>query len=327
MVTIQYWQLAADISLVMALIFLALRFTRSSSSHLQFRSSELQTSLKLLIKEAEDAGQVLNETLIKRQKQLESILADLERANQKAANFDKRQTDLTSDLTKEVDQAKKKIEDLRGLLDQASNIGSLQAASERNSERDLDSRRESAYSQDLRQQYINSQQSQSSYRSAYEYPEPPSFQSQAGSRTETTAAYSSSNSYSGGSAYGIPEQQAKRRSLQESVEREQIADGRAKQNKAVAALENVYDAAEKMLRAGYDLPTVAKQTNLPASELKALSDMLAGKTQSKTASVPPVGSKTIGRESPIFEANEVEHTRDDERLGVLGGIKRQRYTV
>lgn len=93
-------------------------------------------------------------------------------------------------------------------------------------------------------------------------------------------------------------------------------------------IEEVYAAAERLIRAGKDLDTVAARTNLSREDVQLISEMMNEQERSQRGSRSPALSESVGSSSSgeIDQPSPTNTTSGsaDPRLGVLGGgIRRQ----
>lgn len=333
--TIQHWQLIADGLLVISLLYLAIRFTQSSGVQLQMRSQELHKGLRLLVKEAERAGHQLNDTLIARQKELQSVLDEIQASEGAVGQFDSKIRAAKEELDSKLEAARKvvlSLEDAIGTLEQqAIELDTaIEAPPVRASAAQA---RETAQQQPVppqRQPQQHAPLAASVERTAYaQTPEPPSFgQARQGAGQPQVNIYGEPI---GQASAPQPSRTATPR-LADSVE-QQHSQNRSEPE--AASMNSIYNAAEQLLRAGYDLQSVAAKTRLPLDEVRMLSQVVADEQENQPrinrsaaqAYAQPQADLEVERQSPIFAPDEVVTSREDTRLGVLGTMKRDRYTV
>lgn len=309
------WKLISDIGLMIALCYMCFRFLRSpqTTSHMK-QVAELDATLKGLIKEAGMAGNSLNDQLVRRQQSLEKLLMDLETAEQRA--------------NRAIDSA----EEARNMLERVRARTGAESEPQRFHEQQplWEEPARARHSEPVR--HSESARLRESAAVSGHEPEAPSFESIAPSRVApqqrpipqqrpvpqqgtqpqqaTSAARSAKQpekqpqkqaqrpAWSGRNIYGelveTPERLA--RPLSSSIEREvgaPVKPGGIQDN-----LEEIYMAAEEMLKTGKDLDFVAARTKLPMEELKMLSQLII-------------------RDQLEKQAREAE-AMDDPRLGALG---------
>jgi hypothetical protein len=85
-------------------------------------------------------------------------------------------------------------------------------------------------------------------------------------------------------------------------------------------LQQVYAAAETMLKQGKRLEQVSAQTRLPVEEVRLLSQMVEIERNEE-------GQRTSGQASALGERPSGQAQQVDERLGALAGIKRHNATL
>ncbi len=292
---IELIKVATDVSLILALLFLGYRICRSPRSAATIQQvGQLETSLRMLMKEADTASRGLNDQLLKRQQSLEKLLSDIESVDQSIvksiSNVDAKKTEIESlvrEATRAGDQLTKNHS--RQIIETAPAMPALSQAP-------------------LEGRILDSSP----------IAEPESF----GKRiAQPTPKKAQTNIY--GEPLGVepaqraaiqpvpakaPVRKATQRymqSLARKVERE-VSDAALAEPDLTSSIQEVYTAAEKLLKAGREPEFVAQATNLPLEEVEAL-QRLAGAQEA--ASAQPVVTTSVAQEDP--------------RLGVLGGIKRQ----
>ncbi len=353
MTDITMWKLGTDILMVFGLVFLAIRFSRSSGARLQMRTEELQMGLKMLIRESEEAGNALNEKLLKRQSQLEQLLGDLESVEARISRAAQEGDQVIGKINEVVKEARlettsikvelQSAQQVRGQARSANAAASRPAAPARAAAVQFVDEEDEQSSQD-EQEYINATQAaEEEYfqaprasqdvpararleREAELTPEPPSFRLSA----KTQAQPAARNAARSTNIYGEPIQTETRsqgyRPLSQSVEKHSRKPGAP----ALSEIQDVYERAEDLLRSGGNLNSVASRTDLPTEEVRALSRLIDDVPED--AVKVSIGKQSSGlgqdeRQSPVFEPTEVEHSNSDSRLGVLGGMRRQRQTL
>jgi hypothetical protein len=298
-------KLAVDVLLVLALVHLCYRFAKAGSgSGVNSRFAGLETSLRMLVQDADNAGQVLNEKLLKRKTSLEKLLFDLEtveqRLNRAISVAEGSKTDLDSEAAR-----------LQSLLRQSSSAAAVEAPSPA---RPVQSAGESAIP--------------AAVERTVEHPapiskdvlEPASFQRDSAPAADAdegaaVRARASSNVNIYGepipparSGAAAPERPAAKRTsaLAKAIEKESLPRPYAAAA-ATQEMQQIYDAAENLLRTGASLETVVAETALPAEEVRLLAQM-------------------IRQEKAMNQRRSAD--RADSRLGVLGsGISRRVETL
>lgn len=287
MVHLEVWRLFGDIALLGALAYLCHQFVRSpriGSASRQLR--ELETALRSLIKDADNSGRSLNDQLMRRQQSLEKLLIDAQLAEQRIHE---------ATLAKPA----------------SATISAAPA-------RDMEPRRRSM---EIEREEIPSGP----------MVEPASFAQKTvapiiddSSEEESSITFGNTNIFgepiatSTTTAPAAASQPAVGRAMKRALDtysplKAKIEKQVAPQPKAspTAGIEDVYAAAEELLRAGNDLGAVSSRTKLPIEEVRALSQMIIGERAVKTPTTPTV---SVTDES-------------DPRLGVLATMKRQTITL
>lgn len=290
---LELWRLGTDILLMLSLIWLAVRHVRSASTTRARREvAQLDQSLKTLIKEADTSGRNLNEQLRKRQQELEKLLSELESG----------ENNLRVTLGR-VEKAAQNFENARNcapLTPPSVPVGAHPPPA------------------------------------VAQAPEPPSFQSASAPQTPVRNAPSRGKNIYGdditpalveGPAKFTPPQPAPQlekqkynraterylAGLSRRIEKEIVpSTPQAAPSAAPAEIEDVYSAAERLIRAGKDLTSVAAQTRLSADDVAYLARMV--RSEMRAGNVERGVSAAASAEAA---ANA------DTRLGVLAGMKRQ----
>lgn len=331
--SIQYWQLATDAFLVASLFYLALRFTRSSSGQLELRSQELQAGLRTLIREADKAGQSLNDTLINRRSELESLLNNLQASESKIGRFENESERHRAELNDRIDCAQKMIQSLEDALNLADARYNLQ---DQRTSRSRMAREEENPLASITQSVPNPTPTYA--------PEPPSFRERSEKQQPVSnEATKHAESAPAVNIYGEPIGDHNERPttsasrLEQFVEKEQVPNQPSSLAAANQPIETIYDAAEKLLKAGYDLQAVSDKTRLPLEDVRMLSQIVVdtpGPDYDDLPAEPEIirskhadDTEEYVRKSPVFDPQEVETKRADQRLGVLGTMRREKYTV
>lgn len=282
-------KLVVDLGLGASLLYLAIRFLRGGISDKQSRQlAALDGSLKTLVREAEVAGNNLNDQLLRRQQAMENTLRDLE------ANETRLQRSLTSakELNETLEMQLKKVrEELLEVERKRVRFEAVREASQTSTPE--------------------------TFRPAVE-PAAPRVRPQPAAKPvvevefdvtedeiETSAApqqFTRVNIY--GEPLPEPEQTATVQpdrvgsALQRAVEKI-VENKRSVGSLSRPALDAVHAAAEEMLRAGKNLEAVAARTRLPLDEVRSL-------------------SQKVLKDTILQEPETLEVRSGDQRLGVLG---------
>jgi hypothetical protein len=301
------WKLAVDVLLVLALVHLCYRFARSgSSAGVNTRFAGLETSLRMLVQDADNAGQVLNEKWLKRKSSLEKLLFDLETVEQRL----NRAITIAEGSKGEIESEAGR---LQNLIHQAGGITSGAEHSAAAARPIIEPERVEAKTNVQR----------AVPPSGGEVPEPASFQHEGPSTGSDGAGRRASKAdWENLNIYGEPITPARTALAPEAVERRPegkrtSALARAIEKEALPRgydaagvskeVQGIYDAAENLLRSGASLETVSAETELPPEEVRLLSQM-------------------IRQEKAMSQSREGD--REDTRLGVLGsGITRRVQTL
>lgn len=266
---IALWKMALDLLLLCSLAYLGYRIAKSEGPGAKLpKLIELQASLKEIIREAQAAGSDLNRDLQSRQRDLEKVLFDLETVESR------------------VNRAVTMAEDRKGALELT--IGKANEAASA-SERAIKLER------------------------LVEEPEPvvepPSFVS--GHQRVAAAAKSVKTNIYGEPIAAAAENEASRKSSTRRplAKRIEVTEQNpySRQEVLKARLEDLYYAAEAMLRAGRDAQSVANRTKLPLEEVRMLEQM-------------------VGREKVLEQAVDQAPVVDP-RLGVLAQAGRSSATA
>ncbi len=268
MADIYLWKLALDGALVASLLYMCLRFRGIGGPNVNIgHMRELESSLKRLLKEAERSSTTLGEELGRKKGQLEQLLFDIETAEQRI----NRSLDEASELKRALIDASRRagerpIQEAPATQNHRTHVSAPEARSV-----SIQNEREATY------------EPQSPVAPQYEQsiPEPPSFESlragnvsqpmpKAQQRPQRTQQATSGAV----NIYGEPiENNA---SLRESIEKETTPQMIMEAHQPVEqSLEDLYGAADDLLRAGQSLEHVARTTALPLDEVRMLSELIA----------------------------------------------------
>lgn len=279
---IQNWKLASDILLLLSLAYICYRLSRGTHSGPNPRQLlELETSLRALIQDADTQGRSLNQQLSRKQENLQKLLIELETTE--------------SRLNRSITQAEEKLTNIEIELSRTRKLSSAQANNQAPDSYEM-------------HDHNPPRAAQQSYNTAsYIAPEPPSFEAAAVAQPVLNRKSQASADYNifgepvkANSAYMQNQAQINAaQNLSASVEKEISRD----KVEITNSFEELYYAAEEMLKAGRDLNYIAARTKLPLEEVKYLSELIRKKDKER---------KPIVRAEP-----------EDTRLGVLAGMKRQ----
>ena len=296
MATYEVWKLAVDVALCLSLFFLAFRFFRTGHLPAQTRkTAELEATLRRLIQDAKEAGSELNNELYRRQTALEKALAGIEQAEGKIRSV----TNLADEKCGAISQLLSKTQDV---MEELRNSPTLQgekisvrtsAASEAQlppARQDVVMRREerTEIGSEIRQQAASVKRAYAAVQRPVSRQAEPIVNGDSYSAWLDQAADVSS----------APDgQSALRKSIEKEVEiqaspartpvveegsvRNRLAaaltarkQGEAGGHRVVEQMENIYQLAENLLRAGHEVDAVITETKLPPRKVQALSDMI-----------------------------------------------------
>jgi len=292
--SMETWKLLIDIGLMTSLVFLCYRFARpEAKSGSSARSEKLDTSLRLLIKEAEQASRDLDDKLLGRQRNLQRLLYDLEameeRATRALSNGERAERDPIRPPSQAADKGS------------ATDTYTRKRANEGYTARSHEA--EQRYQpQEEPEQVPDSQEWQNT--NIYGEPIPSAQPVRETPKINRRAREAGQNLQPQGRVTG-----SGYRPLAASVEREVVKPAPVKvvpeDPEVNASLQEIYSAAEQMLKAGKDVAFICEHTRLPVDEVKMLSQILERESGMQTPDALP------------------ERSKQDSRLGVLGGIKRE----
>ncbi len=326
---IELWKIMCDVFLMLSLVWLGIKFLRSPTSMSARRQiAELEGSLRALIKEADAAGRSLNDQLLKRQQNLEKLMYDLESAEHR--------------VNRVVSQAEESRNALEMETSRARRIGGEVTS--------IDAPRPAPRPSNL---HIEVERVPSKPTSNYQQPAPeapripeaPSFQVTAPStqpvatppapRTaeaprKRTNIYGEEIKDSPAPEQGLPvinrapyskATERYSQTLADKVVRETPRQQAPARQRQAAGIEGVYAAAENMLKAGADLNSIARQTNLSIEDVRHLSRIIGAEDRVELAHA----SGEIASE--VLPPQAASAPKEDSRLGVLSGMKRQVQTL
>lgn len=312
MENVQLWKLVLDGLLVLSLLYFCLRFARDSGSRLDTRALGLETSLRALIRDAEQAGKALNSELVKRQSDLEKLLFDIKSAESRLDSAIRNAETVKNSFGPELSQAEHVMQQIQQVTASAGQYVPRQAPVERREV--MESR--SQLDKEVTVEAVTLREEVPATPRA-EKPQPQLQQRQPQPQVRQEARPQAVNIYGEPIGEAEPAPRVEERPAQslnrqvETYATQQSAPAAPQQTQPAEpvasasdhnVIQEVYDKAEKLLMAGSDLRSVASQTSLSVEEVRMLAQMM---------------------ESDAREQAEAETiSRTDERLGVLGSMKR-----
>lgn len=291
MTDLSLWQVAIDGALVISLLYMCYRFQGGSTgvgsgvNLTELRG--LESSLKRLLSQGEQASGTLSKELSKRQSDMQDLLFDLQTAESRM----NKTMDEASELRKNIRSLATKIEQRRESTEQEN----LQPKEIAEAERRLKEHPAAAAPVPPRRPSTPQEpRPSSSLHSEYNaIPEPPSFAGLAGSRSipTTEPRQVPKPTKQAVNIYGEPLDDSERdaddahsQRLVDSIEKEVVEQ---EQYEVKQSLEDIYGAADDMLRAGQSFEAVSSRTNLPLDEVRMLSQIIereeAVREQSKSS--------------------------------------------
>jgi hypothetical protein len=115
---LELWRISVDVCLMLSMLYLSVRILYSPERAKNLtRLNELNGSMEVLIKDAEEAGRDLNEHLIKRQSHLERLLSDLYTAEKNLKVLSAEGEDLKFVFEKSEKRINEKITSLNTLVE------------------------------------------------------------------------------------------------------------------------------------------------------------------------------------------------------------------
>jgi hypothetical protein len=354
----QLWKLAADVALLLSVLYLCVRFVRSQGSSINTRElRDLEIVLKNLLKDADVASRSLTESLGRRQNALERLLSDLDGGERR--------------LSVSIQAAEERSTLLSRMLSQASS-SSVARSSMELEEQTAPVRAQTVQSNPVRgnrSTIIPDTQRIELVNEVNDEPwaEPPSF----GSRTAPANAAMSRRNINpeemlsdedapeqprrtGAAAYRtVASQKAAasgtssaqynvfgerldssessvtpasaprsnplpRQPLANDIEVERVRPKPSQptiRRRDQTEMQDIYEAAERLLRAGEDVETVAAATRLPLDEVRKVSQIMISSDKASRSDE--------GIESAQINSAVVKDPAADPRLGVFASIRRQ----
>ncbi len=296
MATHEVWKLAVDIALCLSLLFLAFRFFRTGylMSHSR-KTMELESTLRRLINDAREAGNELNDALYRRQMALEKALSSIEEAEGRIKSV----TALADEKCSAIDQLLGRTKGVISQLRNARETTSIPEAMQLSESSVIEERPQQVHAQrrvietrteQRMQQPIMQAPAQRAYSAAQKPaaaarpPEQDAYTEwldQAASASEGAVSRTASALRSAiEKEVSAPPQDMAPAASQESLRSKLAAALTANRHghgggaKVVEQMENIYQLAENLLRAGHDVDAVIAQTKLPPRKVQALSDMV-----------------------------------------------------
>lgn len=274
------------------------------------RTLELEASLRSLISDADAAGRHLNEQLLRREQNLQKLLADIAEAEGRL----NRSINGGEERSKEIHIA---LENARELIAELKESFKEEQEALRRQQQELRTHQRAFKEPDVRAQSPKQEP-----RTYLDEPEAPSFEDAGYRRVRSRPSASSDHERDfARQPEMIIEEQRRPRSAGNSQERLVQQEPREPARKpsmyqAGAATEQrnmqkIYAAAEVLLKQGRQLEQVSAQTRLPVEEVRMLSQMIEIERDEEQR------KKTTGAPAPLA----------DTRLGVLGNIRRQTTTI
>ncbi len=264
------WQMAVDLSLVAAVMTMAIRWMKGSRAQaLLPQTLELEAALRNLIAEAEVAGRHLNDQLLRRETNIQKYLAELEESEKR--------------MTRSVVEGEEVAKRIEGISAAAqTRLDELMASRE-------------GRPQSTRTSQSEASVSQPQARSTAQAPD-------AGMRAGRPAAPQTARAESAAAAQGA----ASRNAAKPPARAAQPYGDQSK--RSTTELQKVYAAAEKMIRDGVNVEQVSATTRIPLEGVKLLSQMIeverteeaeSAERESRMASGDPrLGALGVTRRQP-----------------------------
>ena len=255
-------KLIVDLGILVSVAYLCVKVVRGAHDVKLTQLADLDSSLRTLMQQAERASSTLGEELLKRQRDIERVLLEIE------------------ETEKKVTHAVRSAEDIKKSIESIPNNRMAGVQTRSSPEVAPQSRRPNAETlSDSVEVYTEDVETptQESFEPIFaKAPEPPSFESRPGIYTAKKQQNRSP----------LPVSQESR-PLNQSIEREVSPPQGAVPGPAID-IQEIYDTAEEALRAGRDLATVATRTRLPIEEVRMLSEMIVRERLDERAATPDV---------------------------------------
>lgn len=291
---IALWKMLLDFCLLLSLAYLGYRISKSEGPGAKLpKLLELERSLKSIISEAQQAGSLLNRELQGRQRDLEKVLFDLETVESRMNRAVTSAEDRKGALELEIGKAKEMIREVANTVSSSVSGGISNRTP----------------------QVVGEQQSLNSVRDGIVElrtkvdlfdlaPEPPSFVAKVASEGEKPVAIAAKG-VAKTNIYGEPIVEPERVKRSGTVQNGKKALSKrievteqnpySRQEVLKSRLEDIYYAAETMLRAGGDIDSVASRTKLPLDEVRMLEQMVSReKVLQQTVEAPPAVDPRLG---------------------------------
>lgn len=335
----QLWKLATDVALILSVLYLSMRFMRSQGSSVDTRElRDLEIVLKTLLKDADVASRSLSDSLGRRQQSLERILAELDGGERRIASSLRSAEEMrltlervtaagrmataatphaaskTADipLTRRVEVATDAVEEWaeppsfdtpRAPVPSRRSSAITQAPTSPDAEEIGQPRRTGAAAY----QSVATQTTAAAPRSEAQY-------NIFGERLDSEAPQKT--------PARADRPRLPRQPLADEIEIERVAPPKMtpppSRRKDRAEVQDIYEAAERLLKAGEDLETVSAATRLPLDEVRKLSQIMVS---SEKAAIP--ASPIPAAMTPAPQSGASVDPAADPRLGVFASIRRQ----
>ena len=253
-------KLIVDLGILISVAYLCVKVVRGAHDVKLTQLADLDTSLRTLMQQAERASSTLGEELLKRQRDIERVLLEIEETERK------------------VSHAVRSAEDIKKSIENTSNYNSSSLQSKASVDSSSHSPR-AASSETLSDSIEVYSEEEDHAPESFEplfakAPEPPSFETRPGIYAAKKPTVRPSSRESAG--------QQDSRPLSHSIEREVSPSS----STAPLDIQGIYDSAEEALRAGRDLGSVAIKTKLPIEEVRMLSEMIVRERLDERAATP-----------------------------------------
>lgn len=327
MANLEVLQLVVDGLLVLSLFYLCVRSAKASPF---IQSGVLESGLRRMVQEADLATRTLQEKLVQRQTRLEELLLDLESAENRLNRSKQSIEETKADLDARFIKAQRALQTLQNQIDNVPQTikSNLESVAVKNSEIEkpvADETKENPLDRDYAQ--LNAARENVKKNIYGEAVTEKSAAPKANVNNGFTQNYSRSsvkrsaartNIY--GEVIAPKENTANRSALSAKVEKEVYQPQKQNSLKGYNNnIENVYDEAENLLKAGNGVDYVAALTDLPVEEVKMLSQVLERVPQHQQQ------VQTKNEYSPIVDSATA--IVGDSRLGALDPIRRQIQTI
>ena len=355
--TFQLWKLATDVALVLSILYLCVRFMRTQGPSVNPRElRDLEIVLKNLLRDADVASRTLGDSLSRRQESLERLLAEFEGGERRMAAALQSAEQLRSKLSRgaapsqaqaapvpveaEVLKASKPAlppaqalevsEDWAEPPSFESDSYAIPARVEKKKQAPVSKEASADEAAPRRTGEAAYRATQARHQAAAAAAAP----EEASSPAKAAPAASRENIYgeliddSSEAAPVVPpptpaptkprgQRKKANQSLSKEIEIERLNETQAARERAT--VQEVYDAAEKLLAAGENMETVAATTRLPLDEVRKLARIARRVEQARSGEASTQASKASGSSAAAASADPTA----DPRLGVFANIRRQ----